>query len=257
MNTNKTNRPKPTLANGASGYLGAVGSMGVAILVYVLSVPNIVGVIVPEYDFTTEFRDDIKVVKAEIFDFKLPSGDGDGENYRAETEMPPKEVIEVDVPPDPLANTPIGSDDPNIDTDVEWDPNGGGGDPSNDPDGDGSGSRFNDPGTIGSGDGDGSGSMEVFEWAEVQPEINMEALARSIRYPDIARRNNIEGTVLVRVLVGKDGWVVRSEIVSSDNELLNEAAVEGVEAVPFKPATQNGMQVNCWVVVPVQFRLGR
>ena len=111
----------------------------------------------------------------------------------------------------------------------------------------------------GSTDGDPSGTSasddEVLEFAEVEPEIDMDALRNAIRYPEIARRNGIEGSVIVKALVGRDGVVRRAEVFDSDNELLDNAAIEGVRKAVFTPGKQNGHAVSCWIYVPVNFRL--
>lgn len=252
MKTTQNQRPVPTLRSSASGYLGAIGSMATVIVIYLLSIPNIVGVIVPEIDFTITVDDPkIQVVKTSILPLDFGKSEGDGERHVARSETPPPATIEVEVPTDPFSDPTIGGEtDPN----GAWDPNGST-DPGSDP---GNGSRFDGSDTaIVQGGGGGGEGQEVFEWAEVSPEINMAELAAAIRYPDIARRNNIEGTVHLRVLVGKDGSIYDVEILSSDNELLDQAAIDGVRSVRFTPAEQNGTAVNCWVVVPVQFRLGR
>jgi TonB family protein len=76
-------------------------------------------------------------------------------------------------------------------------------------------------------------------------------------YPDEARRNNEQGTVLLRVLVDVDGSVKQVEIVhSSGFELLDDAARETVlRRWRFVPARAHGIAVESWVRVPIRFAL--
>ena len=96
---------------------------------------------------------------------------------------------------------------------------------------------------------------DEFVAVEKEPQFDYADLQRRVKYPDIARRNNIEGQVLVGAYVGKDGRVEKTHIYSSDNELLDKAAVAAVRETVFTPAIQNGHPVKLWVRIPIQFRL--
>lgn len=75
-------------------------------------------------------------------------------------------------------------------------------------------------------------------------------------YPDIARDAGVEGTVLVRALVGKDGKV--HDVVVEQKQsipMLDEAAKAAVRQWVFKPALNNNKPVAVWVAVPVKFTL--
>lgn len=76
-------------------------------------------------------------------------------------------------------------------------------------------------------------------------------------YPDEARRNNEQGTVLLRVLVDIDGSVKRVEIAQSSGfAILDDAARETViERWRFVPARRGGIAVKSWVRIPIRFAL--
>jgi protein TonB len=74
-------------------------------------------------------------------------------------------------------------------------------------------------------------------------------------YPDLARQAQIEGTVVVRALVGKDGKVKEVLLVRSAHDLLDRAALEATRGYAFTPAIQNGRPVAVWVSIPFRFRL--
>lgn len=73
-------------------------------------------------------------------------------------------------------------------------------------------------------------------------------------YPDLARSANVDGTVLVQALVGKDGRVKDAKVVKSI-AMLDAAAVAAVRQWVFKPALSNNKPVAVWVAVPVRFTL--
>jgi len=73
-------------------------------------------------------------------------------------------------------------------------------------------------------------------------------------YPDMARQAEVEGTVLLRCLVGKDGKVADA-IVTEGHPMLNDAAVAAAKKATFKPALQQHRPVAVWVQIPMRFRL--
>jgi protein TonB len=73
-------------------------------------------------------------------------------------------------------------------------------------------------------------------------------------YPDIARQSGMEGTVMVKALVGKDGKI-RDVVVVKSIPVLDDAAVRAVRQWVFKPALSNNKPVAVWVAVPVRFTL--
>lgn len=74
-------------------------------------------------------------------------------------------------------------------------------------------------------------------------------------YPSIARSAGIEGTVVVRALVGKDGRVKDTIIGSSVSEILDDAAMAAARQFVFKPAIQNKNPVAVWVAIPFTFSI--
>ena len=73
-------------------------------------------------------------------------------------------------------------------------------------------------------------------------------------YPDLAREAGVEGTVLVRVLVGEDGFVKDALIVQSI-PMLDAAAADAAWTAVFKPALQKDRPVAVWMVIPIEFSL--
>lgn len=75
-------------------------------------------------------------------------------------------------------------------------------------------------------------------------------------YPDDARAEGIEGRVVVRVTISKEGAAIRPEVVvSSGDPRLDQAAIDSILAWKFKPATINGMKEAVDVQIPLKFQL--
>ncbi len=96
---------------------------------------------------------------------------------------------------------------------------------------------------------------DVFIAVEVPPSTDMSALQRSIEYPEMARRAGIEGKVIIRVWIDKNGQPKKPEVLKSDSQLLNDAALKAVMKAVFSPAIQNKQPVGCWMTIPIKFSL--
>jgi protein TonB len=72
----------------------------------------------------------------------------------------------------------------------------------------------------------------------------------------MARRRGYEGTVLVEVLVSREGRVEDLRLSqSSGYSVLDQAAMDSMKKWLFEPATINDEKVEMWVKVPVRFHL--
>ncbi len=74
-------------------------------------------------------------------------------------------------------------------------------------------------------------------------------------YPELARKAGIEGTVILRVLIDKDGRVRDVMVARKVGAGLDEAAVEAIKRTTYTPAIQNNRPVAVWVAQTVVFRL--
>jgi protein TonB len=94
-----------------------------------------------------------------------------------------------------------------------------------------------------------------FMAVDKEPYIDIAELQKRVVYPDIARRAGIEGTVNIRVLVDKKGKPKKYIIESTDSDLLNKAAIDAVMNSTFTPAIQGTTPLDCWVSIPMNFRM--
>jgi len=73
-------------------------------------------------------------------------------------------------------------------------------------------------------------------------------------YPEIARRAQIEGRVVARVLVDEQGRVARLDRIDG-HAVFHEAVATAVRQWEFAPAMQGELAVRAWVSLPFVFRL--
>jgi len=76
-------------------------------------------------------------------------------------------------------------------------------------------------------------------------------------YPELALRAGIEGTVYVAALVDKKGNVKNAyiHVESGANAGFEEAALEQAYKLKYKPALNNSIPVEVWIVYRVDFKL--
>ena len=75
-------------------------------------------------------------------------------------------------------------------------------------------------------------------------------------YPLIARKRGYQGTVVLEVLVNREGRVKELTLsASSGYSVLDQAALASVRTWLFEPGMRGGEKVDMWVKVPVRFRL--
>ena len=87
------------------------------------------------------------------------------------------------------------------------------------------------------------------------PKCDLDQLQKNVVYPEKARKNGIEGKVVVRALIGVNGKVLKANVVSTDSKLLNNAAKKAVKKTEFVPAKKNGKNIKAWVTIPIVFKL--
>ena len=80
--------------------------------------------------------------------------------------------------------------------------------------------------------------------------------ARQMHYPEEAEEKGIEGRVLIRFVVEKDGRLTNFEVVESPDPLLSNEALRVLKQMPkWIPAKNKGKDVRCRYSMPIMFRL--
>jgi TonB family protein len=73
-------------------------------------------------------------------------------------------------------------------------------------------------------------------------------------YPELARRNGITGTVLLKALVDSKGDVVKAVVLKTDDAVFNRAALESLMQWKFNPAFLFGEPAR-WIEIPIHFAI--
>lgn len=99
-------------------------------------------------------------------------------------------------------------------------------------------------------------------FAEKMPEYvgGMEAmysfLKNELQYPEVARNNNIQGTVLLEFVIERDGSVSNVKPLVSLYPECDAEAIRVVKKMPkWKPGEQMGKPVRCYFNLPIRFTL--
>ena len=80
--------------------------------------------------------------------------------------------------------------------------------------------------------------------------------ARQMHYPEEAEEKGIEGRVLIRFVVEKDGRLTNFEVIETPDPLLSDEALRVLKQMPqWIPAKNKGKDVRCRYSMPILFRL--
>jgi len=103
---------------------------------------------------------------------------------------------------------------------------------------------------------------QVFTHVEQMPQFPggdramMEFLQKNMKYPVIAAEQGIEGTVVLRFVVGKQGEVSDVTVLRSLDPSCDKEAIRVVKSMPkWIPGKQNGNPVLVYYTLPVRFKL--
>lgn len=118
-------------------------------------------------------------------------------------------------------------------------------------------------GTVGNGSGNsntGGDGMdgELYGSADVNPQFPggpkamQEFIKENLHYPEIAQRLNIRGTILIYVVITRDGAIRDVKVVKGLHKDLDNEAMRVVKAMPlWKPAMRGGAAVNVRCTLPI------
>ena len=101
-----------------------------------------------------------------------------------------------------------------------------------------------------------------FDVVEQMPEFPggkealMKFISENVKYPKEAEEKGLQGRVVVRYVIEKDGSISEVEIAKSVNEYLDAEAIRVVNAMPkWIPGKQKGEPVRVKFTIPITFRL--
>ena len=126
-------------------------------------------------------------------------------------------------------------------------PGTGGGSGGGNDTGDGTGNGDGQGQGNGNGNGDGHGTVKAaFDTEGFRARVQDNA-----QMPSMALKRKLQGDVTVQVTLDTNGSLIGQSIVSSTNEIFNDAAISAVvAATPYRNPTGEDIDIN----VPVEFR---
>lgn len=74
-------------------------------------------------------------------------------------------------------------------------------------------------------------------------------------YPDEAKKEGIQGRVVIDVLIDKNGEPVKVKVLESPHDLLTKAAIVALEQWQFRPGTVNGEPAEMKIQLKLDFKL--
>ncbi len=102
----------------------------------------------------------------------------------------------------------------------------------------------------------------IYQTVDEMPEFpgGVEAMfkfiAENVKYPESAKENNLQGRVIVKFVIEKDGSVSNVEVGRGWGNELDDEAVRVVKAMPkWKPGKQDGKPVRVSFMLPINFKL--
>jgi periplasmic protein TonB len=102
----------------------------------------------------------------------------------------------------------------------------------------------------------------AYQKVDVMPEFPggnaalLKYIAETTVYPKEAKEKGIQGKVLTRFMVKKDGSVSDVSILQGVNPALDNEAIRVVKTLPkFTPGKLNGKTVPVWFVIPISYAL--
>ncbi len=103
---------------------------------------------------------------------------------------------------------------------------------------------------------------EIFTAVEQMPQFPggegelLKYISTHIKYPTMSAENNIQGRVVVKFVVQKDGKVGEVVVLRGKDPDLDKEAVRVVKTLPnFIPGKMNGQAVSVWYTLPINFKL--
>ncbi len=98
--------------------------------------------------------------------------------------------------------------------------------------------------------------INQFVYADEEPKpLNLAEVNQTIGYPDSARVKGIEGRVVARILIDKEGKYVKHQITNAPDSILIAAVEEHISEITFTPAKQSGDPILYWMNIPFNFKL--
>lgn len=103
-------------------------------------------------------------------------------------------------------------------------------------------------------------ATNVYKFVEEMPDAPynwFEFVANNVKYPEQAKKEKVEGKVMIQMVVRKDGSLDNLKVLrSSGNKLLDDEAMRVVKLMPnWIPGKEGGVPVDVYFTLPFNFKL--
>ncbi len=88
-----------------------------------------------------------------------------------------------------------------------------------------------------------------------QPVGGIEEITNKIVYPNLAKKFNLEGKVLITATITEKGEAKNVKIIKGLGLGCNEAAIKAVKETKFIPGEKNGEIISTEITFPIQFKI--
>jgi TonB family protein len=90
---------------------------------------------------------------------------------------------------------------------------------------------------------------------EIEPLYDFSQLTGRMYYPVQLKRQSIQGTTILHVLIDKSGTCSRVEVIDSTHTEFLISSLYAFQFVSFSPAIVDGTKVSSWMIIPQSFNL--
>jgi len=99
-------------------------------------------------------------------------------------------------------------------------------------------------------------SMSDDDLKKCSMKLLMNFMGENVKYPGAAKKNNDEGTVMVKFVVSNKGEITKATVVKNVTEELDAEALRVINAMPnWVPGEHEGKKVNVAIVLPIRFQM--
>lgn len=84
----------------------------------------------------------------------------------------------------------------------------------------------------------------------------LQQLYKNLKYPAVARENNVQGMAIVQFTVKADGSVGKTKVIKGICDPIANACLEAIQYIgPWSPGTKQGRPVDMQYTLPIRFKL--
>ncbi len=99
------------------------------------------------------------------------------------------------------------------------------------------------------------GPADYIEYEQDPKPLNLDEMKAIIGYPSYAKESEIQGRVVIRVLVSEEGKYLKHVLLISAHKTLTDGIASKIDQFRFSPGIVDGKPVKAWLTIPFEFKL--